>query len=175
MKMDGSWTEGHALSRARRNRGQQTRPSSENSAKTIEMLPLYLLNAVKGETVVVELKMGGIVNGTLENCDNYMNVTLTQACGYMSEDEPMHKIDRIYIKGTVIKMFKMGNEFIEQFKAQQQREKDQGRHGNFNNNDGGRYRRNNNNQGGNGRRNNNRYNRNDRNDRNDRNRTPMEA
>lgn len=95
------------------------------------MLPLYLLNAVKGETVVVELKNTGIVNGTLENCDSYMNVTLTSAYASLSVDEPFHKIDRIYIRGTTIKFFKMGNEFIEKFKEQQQREKD---HSNYRNN-----------------------------------------
>lgn len=96
------------------------------------MLPLYLLNAVKGETVVVELKNAGIINGTLENCDSYMNVTLTSAYASLSMDEPFHKIDRIYIRGTTIKFFKMGNEFIEKFKEQQQREKDN--HSNYRNN-----------------------------------------
>lgn len=102
------------------------------------MLPLYLLNAVKGESIVVELKSGGIVNGTLENCDNYMNVTLTDACVSLVEDEPLHKIKHIYLRGTNIKLFKMGNEFIEKFKEQQQREKENHNRGNnnrqFNNN-----------------------------------------
>lgn len=99
------------------------------------MLPLYLLNAVKGETVVVELKNGGIVNGTLENCDSYMNVTLTTAYTSLGINESFHKIDRIYIRGTTIKLFKMGNEFIEKFKEQQQREKDNhSNHRNNNNN-----------------------------------------
>jgi U6 snRNA-associated Sm-like protein LSm4 len=99
------------------------------------MLPLYLLNAVKGETVVVELKSGGIINGTLENCDNYMNVTLTDACASLKEDEPFYKINHIYLRGQTIKLFKMGNEFIEKFKEQQQREKDsRNRYNNNNNN-----------------------------------------
>lgn len=96
------------------------------------MLPLYLLNAVKGETVVIELKSGGVVNGTLENCDSYMNVTLISALVSLEQDEPFHKIDRIYVRGTTIKLFRMGNEFIEKFKEQQQREKES--HMNRNNN-----------------------------------------
>ena len=94
------------------------------------MLPLYLLNAVKGEPVIVELKSGGLVNGILENCDYYMNVTLTSACASLQEDSEFHKVDHIYIKGTHIKLFKMGNEFIEKFKLHQQKEKDGSRHGN---------------------------------------------
>lgn len=98
------------------------------------MLPLYLLNAIKGETVVVELKTGGIINGTLENCDYYMNVTLTNACASLKENEPFYKIDHIYLRGQTIKLFKMGNEFIEKFKEQQQREKDNNNRNNNNNN-----------------------------------------
>ncbi|KAG0677731.1 hypothetical protein C6P40_000663 [Pichia californica] len=98
------------------------------------MLPLYLLNAVKGETVVVELKNGGIVNGTLENCDSYMNVTLISAYASLEMDKEFHKIDRIYIRGTTIRLFKMGNEFIEKFKEQQQREKDNSHSNHRNNN-----------------------------------------
>lgn len=88
------------------------------------MLPLYLLNSVKGENVVVELKTGGVVNGTLEKCDTYMNVTLVNAYVLLSPEEQLHKIDQIYIKGTTIKLFKIGNEFIEKFKEQQQKEKE---------------------------------------------------
>ncbi|TID22544.1 hypothetical protein CANINC_003319 [Pichia inconspicua] len=98
------------------------------------MLPLYLLNAVKGEIVVVELKNGGIANGTLENCDSYMNVTLTDACISLKEGDPFNHIDRVYLKGIGIKLFKMGNEFIEKFKDQQQREKDNYNRQNNNNN-----------------------------------------
>lgn len=119
------------------------------------MLPLYLLNAVKGETVVVELKNGGIANGTLENCDSYMNVTLTDACISLKEGEPFNHIDHVYLKGIGIKLFKMGNEFIEKFKEQQQREKDShNRSNNQNNNNRDRRNRNNNNNRRNNRNNN---------------------
>lgn len=134
------------------------------------MLPLYLLNAVKGETVVVELKNGGIANGTLENCDSYMNVTLIDACISLKEGEPFNHIDHVYLKGIGIKLFKMGNEFIEKFKDQQQREKDNHNRQNHNNsnNNRDRDRRNRNNNNNNNNRRNNRNNNHGGNDNNQR-------
>ena len=41
-------------------------------------LPLSLLNAAKGKPILVELKNGETFNGHLQNCDAFMNLTLTE-------------------------------------------------------------------------------------------------
>ena len=40
------------------------------------MLPLTLLDAAKGEQMLVELKNGDTYNGELESCDIFMNVNM---------------------------------------------------------------------------------------------------
>ena len=41
-------------------------------------LPLSLLNAAKGKPILVELKNGETFNGHLNNCDAFMNLTLSE-------------------------------------------------------------------------------------------------
>lgn len=49
-----------------------------NCAAPLPQLPLSLLNAAKGKPILVELKNGETFNGHLENCDAFMNLTLTE-------------------------------------------------------------------------------------------------
>lgn len=126
------------------------------------MLPLYLLNAVKGAPVVVEQKSRVTVTGVLENVDNWMNVTVKDAVVANPFTNESRKVDNIYVRGVQIKLVKLPNDVVDHYKEQQLREKEhtrnrrmqgqgqgqgQGNHGNHGNqrryNNGGNRRNNN--------------------------------
>lgn len=142
------------------------------------MLPLYLLNAIKGVPIIVEQKNRTVVEGVLENVDNWMNITLKAATITDLVKKTKRSVPDIYIRGVQIKLIKMPNDVVDHYKEQQLREKEnQNRHNNrnrrFNNNNNnsntnsnnqrrGANNGNNNNNNGNNNNNNNNNNRNNR-------------
>lgn len=89
-----------------------------------KMLPLYLLNSVKGQPVMVELKRGETINGVLDNCDSWMNLMLKDAVISDAHAEKFNKVKEIYVKGIHIKYITMANDLIDKFREEQVRERE---------------------------------------------------
>ena len=69
----------------------------------LSQLPLSLLRAAKGQALLVELKNGETYNGTLQACDNYMNLTLSGVICTSRDADRFFQIESIYIRGITIK------------------------------------------------------------------------
>ncbi|QHS72901.1 U6 snRNA complex subunit LSM4 [Saccharomyces paradoxus] len=92
------------------------------------MLPLYLLTNAKGQQMQIELKNGEIIQGTLTNVDNWMNLTLSNVTEYSEESaiNPENnadsskavKLNEIYVRGTFIKFIKLQDNIIDKVKQQ---------------------------------------------------------
>ena len=73
-------------------------------------LPLTLLNAAQNKPIVrvvsltklVELKNGETFNGHLQDCDNFMNVTLKDVYQTSASGEQFWKLEECYIKGSTV-------------------------------------------------------------------------
>ncbi|CAI4038584.1 hypothetical protein SMKI_05G1950 [Saccharomyces mikatae IFO 1815] len=92
------------------------------------MLPLYLLTNAKGQQMQIELKNGEIIEGTLTNVDNWMNLTLSNVTEY-SEESTINsdgnadsskavRLNEIYVRGTFIKFIKLQDNIIDKVKQQ---------------------------------------------------------
>lgn len=119
------------------------------------------------------MKNGETINGTLVNCDSWMNLTLSDVIQSFNDGESFHKLKEIYIRGNHIKYLRMNESIMDRAKEQnainlEQRNRNQkrrtgyggghyggGNRRNFNRNSG-QY----NNQGGRRYNNNNNYNNN---------------
>lgn len=92
------------------------------------MLPLYLLTNAKGQQMQIELKNGEIIQGTLTNVDNWMNLTLSDVTEYSEESlvnaedstdsSKAVKLNEIYVRGTFIKFIKLQDNIIDKVKQQ---------------------------------------------------------
>lgn len=90
------------------------------------MLPLYLLTNAKGQQMSVELKNGEIIEGSLINVDNWMNLTLSDVSqcdtvgnsGNIASQREIVKSKEIYVRGTYIKYIKLQDGVIDQVKQQ---------------------------------------------------------
>ncbi|CAI4060548.1 U6 snRNA complex subunit LSM4 SKDI_05G2140 [Saccharomyces kudriavzevii IFO 1802] len=92
------------------------------------MLPLYLLTNAKGQQMQIELKNGEIIQGTLTNVDNWMNLTLSNVTEYSEENgidsennadkSKAIKLNEIYVRGTFIKFIKLQDNIIDKVKQQ---------------------------------------------------------
>ncbi|EJS44001.1 lsm4p [Saccharomyces arboricola H-6] len=92
------------------------------------MLPLYLLTNAKGQQMQIELKNGEIIQGTLTNVDNWMNLTLSNVTEYSgesainsennAENNKAVKLNEIYVRGTFIKFIKLQDNIIDKVKQQ---------------------------------------------------------
>ncbi|MCO5589044.1 hypothetical protein L7F22_043009 [Adiantum nelumboides] len=80
------------------------------------MLPLSLLNAAKGKTILVELKNGETFNGLLNNCDAFMNLTLTEVYQTSNTGVQFWKLPECYIRGSTVKYCRVTDQLIDQVK-----------------------------------------------------------
>ncbi|CAI1958718.1 hypothetical protein SEUBUCD646_0E01990 [Saccharomyces eubayanus] len=143
------------------------------------MLPLYLLTNAKGQQMQIELKNGEIIQGTLTNVDNWMNLTLSGVTEYSEESlvsgedsadsSKAVKLNEIYVRGTFIKFIKLQDNIIDKVK-QQINSNNNSNNNNSNNNGPGQKRYYNNRDSNNNNRNN--YNRRGNNNNSNNNRRP---
>ncbi|CCK69451.1 U6 snRNA complex subunit LSM4 KNAG_0C03440 [Huiozyma naganishii CBS 8797] len=86
------------------------------------MLPLYLLTNAKGQRMSIELKNGEIIEGELNNVDNWMNLTLINVTEHKTRDfgeisagkqVEMIKLQEIYLKGIYIKYIRLQDDIID--------------------------------------------------------------
>ena len=76
------------------------------------MFPLSLLFSTKGQEILVELRNGDTYNGTLVNCDNYMNLNLEGVYRTAKDGDKFWEIAEVYIRGSSIKYLRIpGNLF----------------------------------------------------------------
>ncbi|OCF56617.1 U6 snRNA-associated Sm-like protein LSm4 [Kwoniella mangroviensis CBS 10435] len=109
-------------------------------------LPLSLLTAAQGKPMLVELKNGVTFNGHLVECDNFMNVTLREVYQTSADGERFWKMKEMFIKGNIIKYFRIGDSILDtameeqekQRAANRQRGNNRGGRGGQTNNRGGR-------------------------------------
>ncbi|KAF2732195.1 Sm-like ribonucleoprotein [Polyplosphaeria fusca] len=83
------------------------------------MLPLGLLTAAQGHPMLVELKNGETLNGTLINCDTWMNLTLKAVVQTSSDGDKFTSLPETYVRGSTIKYLRVPDEIIEIVKDQQ--------------------------------------------------------
>lgn len=77
------------------------------------MLPLSLLRASQGHEILVELKNGDTYNGTLVNCDNFMNINLTKVIFTSHDASTFLEIPTCYIRGYTIKYLRIEDSIID--------------------------------------------------------------
>lgn len=98
------------------------------------MLPLYMLTSIKKQEILVELKNGETVYGKLNNCDSWMNLTLSDVVYNFNNGEKFQKMNEIYVRGAHIKFLRLPDLVMDQAKEQnmlnmEQRNRNQKRRG----------------------------------------------
>lgn len=63
-------------------------------------LPLSLLTEAQGHPMLVELKNGETLNGSLSACDTYMNLTLRECVQTSAEGDKFWKLPEVYVRGN---------------------------------------------------------------------------
>ncbi|PWN42836.1 Sm-like ribonucleo protein [Ceraceosorus guamensis] len=84
------------------------------------MLPLTLLNAAKGKPMLVELKNGETFNGTLDLCDNFMNLVLRDVYLTSPTGEQFWKMNECYIRGSTIKYCRVADALVDSVREQEE-------------------------------------------------------
>lgn len=77
------------------------------------MLPVNLLMAAQGQTLLVELKDGTSFNGTLVNTDSYMNINLKEVTCTSKEGDRFWSIPELYVRGSMIKYFRLPDDLFD--------------------------------------------------------------
>lgn len=77
------------------------------------MLPLTLLRGAQGNQMLVELKNGETFNGTLVNCDSWMNMNLKDVICTSPDGTQFWKMDECYVRGYTVKYLRIPEEVIE--------------------------------------------------------------
>lgn len=93
-----------------------------------------MLTSIKNQEILVELKNGETVYGKLNNCDSWMNLTLTDVVHNFNNGEKFQKINEIYVRGAHIKFLRLPDLVMDQAKEQnmlnmEQRNRNQKRRG----------------------------------------------
>ncbi|PVI08739.1 Sm-like ribonucleo protein, partial [Periconia macrospinosa] len=69
--------------------------------------------------MLVELKSGETLNGTLINCDTWMNLTLKEVVQTSSDGDRFWRLPEIYVRGSTIKYLRVPDEIVDVVKEQQ--------------------------------------------------------
>jgi U6 snRNA-associated Sm-like protein LSm4 len=68
------------------------------------MLPLSLLRGAVSRPLMVELKSGETINGTLTACDTWMNLTLAQVVLTSADGQGFTRMESCYVRGNTVKL-----------------------------------------------------------------------
>ncbi|EOD19002.1 hypothetical protein EMIHUDRAFT_59131, partial [Emiliania huxleyi CCMP1516] len=77
------------------------------------MLPLSLLRTATGNPMLVELKNGETFNGTLDSCDNWMNIKLKEVICTSRDGDRFWRLPEVVIRGNNIKYLRIPEEVID--------------------------------------------------------------
>ena len=83
------------------------------------MLPLSLLKTANKHGVLVELKNGETYNGHMVNCDNWMNIHLTEVICTSKDGDRFWRLPEAYLRGNTIKYIRVPDEVIDKVEEQQ--------------------------------------------------------
>ncbi|EFC42257.1 predicted protein [Naegleria gruberi] len=85
--------------------------------------------------MLVELKNGETFNGTLTNCDQFMNMNLEDVTCTSRDGTRFWKMDKVYIRGYTLKYIRILDEIINKVKEEQKKSRSKPQQqGNSNNN-----------------------------------------
>ena len=82
------------------------------------MLPLSLLKTAQGRPILIELKTGDTYNGTLADCDNWMNLNLKEVVHTSKDGAKFWKMDACYVRGSQIKYLRVEEDIIDKVPRQ---------------------------------------------------------
>lgn len=85
------------------------------------MLPLSLLKTANNHGVLVELKNGETYNGHMVNCDNWMNIHLTEVICTSKDGDRFWRLPEAYLRGNTIKYIRVPDEVIDKVQDEQLR------------------------------------------------------
>ncbi len=74
------------------------------------MLPIALLSSAKRIPILVEIKNGETFNGTLSNCDVWMNLHLVEVVQTAADGERFFNIAEAFIRGSTVKYIRLPEE-----------------------------------------------------------------
>lgn len=77
-------------------------------------LPLALIRAAQDQPVMVELKSGDTLSGTLAACDSFMNLNLKELVCTSQDGERFWKMPDCYVRGNNVKYFRLPDDVYEQ-------------------------------------------------------------
>mmetsp|Transcript_32110 Transcript_32110/g.91047 ORF Transcript_32110/g.91047 Transcript_32110/m.91047 type:complete len:122 (-) Transcript_32110:106-471(-) len=83
------------------------------------MLPLSLLKTANKHGVLVELKNGETYNGHMVNCDNWMNIHLTEVICTSKDGDRFWRLPEAYLRGNTIKYIRVPDEVIDKVQEEQ--------------------------------------------------------
>ncbi|KAF1994300.1 Sm-like ribonucleo protein, partial [Amniculicola lignicola CBS 123094] len=84
------------------------------------MLPLGMLTAAQGQGILVELKSGETVNGTLLSNDTFMNLILIKVVLTGKDGDTFFQMEEFYVRGSSIKFMRLPEKVVQAAKDQQQ-------------------------------------------------------
>lgn len=79
-----------------------------------------MLTSIKKQEILVELKNGETVYGKLNNCDSWMNLTLSEVVYSYNNGEKFKKMEEIYVRGAHIKFLRLPDLVMDMAKEQNQ-------------------------------------------------------
>jgi U6 snRNA-associated Sm-like protein LSm4 len=85
------------------------------------VLPSMLLQSARKAPILIELKNGEAYNGTLVNCDQWMNICLSDVICTAPDGDRFWKLSECFIRGTTVKYIRIPDEVMEKSRAEQQR------------------------------------------------------
>ena len=85
---------------------------------------LHLLKASERHYVMVDLKSGMTINGTLVDVDRFMNIRLTDAVVTNKDGNTFHRVAEMFVKGNAIKSFQLVEGLLEVVKNRAHDKKD---------------------------------------------------
>eukprot|EP00873_Tetraselmis_striata_P010581 jgi/Tetstr1/430845/TSEL_020626.t1 len=88
------------------------------------MLPLSLLKTANKHGVLVELKNGETYNGHMVNCDNWMNIHLTEVICTSKDGDRFWRLPESFIRGNTIKYVRVPDEVIDKVQEESLRRDD---------------------------------------------------
>lgn len=72
-----------------------------------------MLTAAKKQPVLVEVKSGETFNGTLENCDVWMNLHLSDVIKTTADGQRFFVMSELFVRGSNIKYIRLSEEILQ--------------------------------------------------------------
>ncbi|KAL0481106.1 U6 snRNA-associated Sm-like protein LSm4 [Acrasis kona] len=87
------------------------------------MLPLTLLKGAQTTQMMVELKNGETFNGTLVNCDSWMNLNLKDVVCTSRDGTSFYQMPECYVRGNLVKYIRVSDDILTQVSEEAKKER----------------------------------------------------